>query len=71
MSKRKILIKSIVRKAKLLYEQLLKLSSTQNLLILAAVGIGTALGVVFNQLIICLSITIAIAIAIILINNNI
>lgn len=71
MSKRKIFIKSIAKNAKLLYERLLSLSSTQNRLILAAVVIGTALGIVFDQLIITLSITVAIAIAIILANNNI
>lgn len=56
--------------SKTAYTQLKKASSSRHLLLLTSVVAGTALGIVFDQLILCLSIALAIAIAFVLINEN-
>lgn len=70
MNKRQHIIKTMSRGSKNIYKRLRKISARRQFLFFIAIVTGTTLGIVLNQLVICLSITLSIAIALVLTNDN-
>lgn len=70
MNNHRQVIKTMSHGAKNIYKRLRKISTQRQIMICIAVVTGTTLGIVFNQFVICLSISLAIAIALISTNEN-
>lgn len=64
------LVESIKSRLKSAYEKLKSLSAERRILILLAVTAGTALGIIFDEFIIYISIAIAVSIVVAMINNH-